>query len=309
MKISVAFIGGANRVTLAEKILKISKPHCDVSFFSLEKDEDFYPISSLAKVIATPKFQTQEFDEAILKFLNTHENPILIACMDAAVPTLAKYAGLTFGQSKIIGPTLEGAHIGLNKKETANFLKKQGIAQPKFFTTSTEPFTEKVIAKPQEGFGSRGITVFNKLSQVPNELFSTHIVQEFIQGEETTHDLYISQNHSFVAGSRDRLKVTAGEVDHCIARQPTKEEMAIFEKIAHSNLFFGPITIQTIKSEKEIYLIEINARFGGGVTASIEAGVPLVELLFTEGLNLSLPHRPIRNLIMKRARRDFYQYL
>ena len=122
-------------------------------------------------------------------------------------------------------------------------------------------------------------------------------------------DSYIASNGKVYASSRDRLAVIDGEVDHCVVRLPTDKEVSIFKKISDSGLFYGPITVQTINFNGDIFLIEINARFGGGVTASVAAGFPGIELLLFETFGIKMPHKEFKNLEMKRARRDFYRLL
>lgn len=304
---NILLLGGARRVTLAEQLRGILAEQ--VRFFSFEKDNGFYPISSIAEVIAAPKFNSSDFDIFLEKFLIENKCTVL-GCMDSAIPSIAKIAGHNYGGGKVIGPKIEGALISLNKKSTADFCEKQKIRHPKIFSSQNLlPVT--VIAKPVEGFGGKGIHVFN-----PGEheslagLWQTHIVQELIVGQETTHDLYITNDFQVYASSRDRLAVIDGEVDHCIVRLPEVDEMDLFNRIAASRLFIGPLTIQTFRTNSnEVVLIEINARFGGGVTASIAAGFPGMELFAFESFGISIPHRAFKPLEMKRARRDFYRFI
>nr|WP_241013783.1 ATP-grasp domain-containing protein [Pandoraea nosoerga] len=230
--------------------------------------------------------------------------------MDAAIPSIARLAGKDFGGGRIVGPSLQGAEISLNKALTSEFCEQVSIRHPRrYFSNLKEKIT--VIAKPIEGFGGKGIHILGPdQHHLLSGLESTHIIQELIRGAETTHDLYIDEKGNVHASSRDRLAVIDGEVDHCVVRQPRESEMAVFDKIARSGLFWGPLTVQTFQSDSgETVLIEINARLGGGVTASIAAGFPVIELFVEESFGISLPRREFRPLEMKRARRDFYRFI
>ena len=308
MNVSLLLLGGAKRVTLAEKLLSICHSFLQLDLYSMEKDSDFYPISSLAKIISGPSFSSPALKQALVDFISQYTNPIIIPCMDTAVSAVAALNGQSYGKTTIIGPTIEGAVVGLNKIATANFCEKTGVPYPTLFN-STKDIIGKAIAKPIEGYGSRDIHIYENPNQIDALIFNTHIVQQFIDGIETTHDLYITRGKSVIASSRERHFVTAGEVDDCLVRSPDEQEMAIFKKIAASNLFWGPLTVQTIKNDTGIFLIEINCRFGGGVTASIEAGVPLIENYIFEASGVNIPHREFKKLRMKRARRDFYQVI
>ncbi len=311
MKITVIMIGGARRVTLAEQFQMLLKSiDLNADFISLERDAGFYPISQMAKTVPAPKFLDPSFDDFLADLMGMYEYPLVIACMDAALPALSRFRGHKFGAANIVAPTKEGAAIALDKGLTAQFCQQYGILHPaRYFSNSEAVSRGKVIAKPVQGFGGKGIAIYDAIEQVDEALFQTHIVQQFVEGDETTHDLYITVDGKVWASSRDRLAVIDGEVDHCIVRHPTKGEMEIFNAIAATGQFRGPITVQTMKGQDGIYLIEINARFGGGATASIAAGFPGIELLIEETLGIRIPHRQFRNLEMKRARRDFYRFI
>jgi len=306
-RVNVMFVGGARRVTLAEQIRDLEKGMLDVEFISVERDESFYPISSIARVIAGPKFGTLEFDEFLYLLLKSG-NTIPIMCMDKPIPSLSKFRGMAFGTVTVVAHTLEGALTALDKRKTLEFCKSLDIKHPRVYNNLKE-INSKVIVKPIEGFGSRGIFTVDKVGKTHAHLLSTHIFQEFISGQETTHDLYIDSKGELYASSRDRLAVIDGEVDHCIVRKPYADEIEMFRKIAKSSLFWGPLTVQTIRSSQGCFLIEINARLGGGVTASIFAGFPVIELLLKESIGLDIPFRGLKKVEMRRARRDFYRIL
>lgn len=265
MTANIVLLGGARRVTLLEQIERIAENNgINIRFYSVEKDSSFYPISSFAEIIPGPKFNTIEFDEFLQQFNMENPNTIFIACMDAAIPSLANLAEKLGRDGHIVAPTLAGAEIALDKCLTSKFCLDHSIEHPlEIYPNST--FEGQVIAKPKQGFGGKGIHIFDNASCIPITLFETHIVQQYISGPETTHDVFLMDDGSFFAASRDRLAVIDGEVDHCIVREPTINEMSIFNKISDAKLFYGPITVQTINSDGRDYLIEINARLGGGL--------------------------------------------
>lgn len=306
-KITVIFLGGARRVTLGEQIRDIFLENdFEVSFISVERDEEFYPISSLAKVVKGPSFKEAEFPNWLEELYFSVEHGIIIPCMDAAIPAVAMLAEKCPG---LVISSFEGSKIALNKFETAKFSLEHSILHPSIFKC-TDSYEGKVIVKPIEGFGAKGISYFDRLTDVPKEFFQTHIVQQFVRGEEVTHDLYVTADGRYECSSRDRLSVIDGEVDHCIVRKSSINEKAMFSKIVQTNLFRGPITVQTIENDGKIFLIEVNARFGGGVTASIAAGFPGIEKLVEEYFNVKLKERVRYSMLeMKRARRDFYRLI
>jgi carbamoyl-phosphate synthase large subunit len=309
MENRLILLGGARRVTLAEQFKSVHAPIGELALFSFERDQAFYPISAHARVVAAPRFADPAFDAALTDFLIDHR-ALVVGCMDAAIPAIARLRERDFGGGRIVGHSEEGAAISLNKALTHDFCRRLGIPHPRRFPAEVDAGV-RLIAKPIEGFGGKGISVLEPgCDERARTLAADHIVQELLAGTETTHDLYVDRDGGVVSCSRDRLAVIDGEVDHCIVRESAADEAAIFRAIAASGLFWGPVTVQTFRTPaNEVVLIEINARLGGGVTASIAAGFPVLELFFEESLGVSLPRRQFSSLEMKRARRDFYRFL
>ena len=306
---SLLFLGGARRVTLAEQFVQLHAPLGELALFSFERDDAFYPISARAQVVAAPRFADATFDTTLEAFL-AEKRALAVACMDAAIPSLARLRGRDFGGGRIVAPTVEGAAIALDKARTHDFCRAAGIPHPRRFPSEIGA-ASRLIAKPVQGFGGKGIAMLEAGEEArATALAADHVVQELLAGAETTHDLYIDHQGGVSSCSRDRLAVIDGEVDHCIVRASATDEAAIFQAIAASGLFWGPVTVQTFRTPgNEVVLIEINARLGGGVTASIAAGFPIIELLLEESTDATLPRRQFRPLEMKRARRDFYRFL
>ena len=103
--------------------------------------------------------------------------------------------------------------------------------------------------------------------------------------------------------SRERLEVRWGEV----AKGKTIFDNNIIKnckKIVDNMDIVGPITVQCILEDNNIFFIEINARYGGGATLGFAAGVksPHWYLSIASEIELKLP--PIgsykRNLFLSR---------
>jgi predicted ATP-grasp superfamily ATP-dependent carboligase len=306
----IILLGGAKRATLVEQISELLKSiGQEVEFISIERDCSFYPISKYAEIIEGPSFQNDSFF-IFFESLIRKRNALPIGCMDESLKYIAKLRGKKYQGLTIVGHDEMATGICLDKRLTEKFCNNLNIQTPRTYNPGEIMDTDLII-KPARGFGGKGIIVCRKdeFFEVP-DYGSENVYQEKIDGVETTHDLYIDKHGDFVASSRDRLAVIDGEVDHCIVRQPVLEEKEIFKKIASTGLFWGPLTVQTFMTKNnDCLLIEINARLGGGVTASIAAGVPILEKYLAEAFELDFPVRPFRQLEMKRARRDFYKFI
>ncbi|NRT73714.1 ATP-grasp domain-containing protein [Clostridium beijerinckii] len=141
-----------------------------------------------------------------------------------------------------------------------------------------------LIIKPRDGMGSNGVYKVNNFSELKffKEYLKDGIVQEYINGEEYTVDVLVDLlgNPIYVI-PRKRLEVRAGEV---VKSSTVKDQRIINEtvkvieylnKLRNNDglALMGPLTIQFFKkNNRDIYLLEINPRFGGGVPLSFEAG-------------------------------------
>jgi carbamoyl-phosphate synthase large subunit len=106
------------------------------------------------------------------------------------------------------------------------------------------------------------------------------IVQQFISGIEYTVDVLADFAGQVLAVvPRERLEVRSGEVSKgkTVDRPDIMEQaVAIVEKLGA----IGPLTLQCMDTGSEIYWIEMNPRFGGGVPLAIQAGVDYPYILY-----------------------------
>lgn len=141
-----------------------------------------------------------------------------------------------------------------------------------------------LIIKPKDGMGSQNVFKINNIIELDffRKYVRNGIVQEFIEGQEYTVDVLTDLNgQPIYIVPRLRIEVRAGEV---VKSRSVYDEDIIEETIKLIKYLdscrdengiglLGPLTIQFFKTENgEIYLIEINPRFGGGVPLSFESG-------------------------------------
>ena len=111
---------------------------------------------------------------------------------------------------------------------------------------------------------------------------STHDIlsTEFIDGDEFTIDVLTDNNGQFMFAV-PRQRIISSNVSLC-GRVNMDDELIEYAKhIVQKFKFRGPINIQVIRSNKKIYMIEINPRISGTCILSIEAGFDLFKEQFT----------------------------
>lgn len=171
-----------------------------------------------------------------------------------------------------------------DKSKTYEFFKANNICCPKTYFKEGVPDNVKfpLIIKPFDGMGSSNVfKIKNKKElQFFIQYVENPIVQEFIEGTEFTIDVLCDLKGNVIFSiPRERIEVRAGEVSKSrtvknekIIRK-VKELCNKLNNIEENEFLIGPLTIQCILNKNnEVYFIEINPRFGGGVPLSFQAG-------------------------------------
>jgi len=171
-----------------------------------------------------------------------------------------------------------------DKWQTYNFFASCGINTPKTWieTNLPEEIRFPVFVKPRKGMGSRNAQRVDTLEQL---IFLTQqdvelLIQEYLPGKEFTLDILADLDGEVISVvPRERIEVRAGEVSksRTVYRKDLIEQgKYIVEKLGA----IGPVTVQCIDNGKDVYWIEVNPRFGGGVPLAIRAGVDYPLLLY-----------------------------
>lgn len=138
-----------------------------------------------------------------------------------------------------------------------------------------------IIVKPVDSYSSRGVkkvlnnaeleTAFYEAKNISRE--GNVVVEEFVEGEEVTVDVYVENGIAKVLTTSISDKVKGeGFVIHR-TRNPANISKEIYEKIEDTaqriatgfNLKDSPMLIQLITDGKRISVIEFCARTGGGI--------------------------------------------
>lgn len=235
-------------------------------------------------------FQVPRVDEAgylnsLLDICRTEKVDLLIPLfepefflLDAGRPAFAE-SGVCLLLSK-----REVLEICQDKWKTYHFFTSCGFKTPTTWLKDTLPnnVSFPVFIKPLNGMGSRGAQKVDTVEQLEFVLRQNIdlLIQEFIQGIEYTLDVLADLEGRVVSVvPRERLEVRAGEVSksRTVYRKDLIEQgKFIVEKLGA----IGPVTVQCIDNGKDVYWLEVNPRFGGGVPLAIQAGVDYPLLLY-----------------------------
>jgi carbamoyl-phosphate synthase large subunit len=191
-----------------------------------------------------------------------------------------------------------------DKFKYPELLKTINILTPKTFTSLDEALEEieienikfPLVLKPRWGTGSVSTSVvndkqdliyqYNKLSlglsetflesPVPEGYINQMIIQEFITGDEYGMDIINDLSGNYIQTFvKKKLGMRSGETDGAITIK-NKDYELIGYKIANMLKHIAILDVDFILTpESEVYIIDMNPRFGGGYPFTHQAGVNL----------------------------------
>lgn len=232
-----------------------------------------------------PQIGSDDYIEKIIDICNKENIRLIIPTIDTELMILANNKNYIENQTnaRLLVSDLSVIEICRNKINSQNFFEEKGFGVPKLIKNiNSNNFEFPVFIKPIDG--SSSINAFKVNNQKELEFFNSYIktpiVQELVSGKEYTIDVFLDFDSNIITVvPRQRLAVRSGEIskgkiikDRDIINDVIKL-MKVLKPIGH-------ITVQCIKTAKEIIYIEINPRFGGGAPMSIKAGADSCKNLF-----------------------------
>lgn len=247
-----------------------------------------------------PRVDADNYLEALLKICKDNSVSVVISLNDHELPVLAaaKEQFAAIGTTVIVSD-LSVIELCFDKTQTDSFAEKIGIKTPLTFT-SLESAIQAIEAgtldfplfvKPRWGSGSAGIERVESLTElklawelnniklvrwgvrVGDDQESGLLIQQALPGCEygvdIVNDLKGNYRATFV---KQKLGMRAGETDKAkTVNLPIFEEIG--QKISSALGHIGNVDCDFFVDGDDIYLLEINPRFGGGYPFSAEAGV------------------------------------
>lgn len=244
------------------------------------------------EAIGVPLAEDPAYVDATAEICRTHGVGLVVPTIDPELWPLAQARA----RLSAIGSTVavsEPAVIDIcrDKLRTAQFLASHGVPVPR-----TEPLTPDLrtrwrgpgVLKPRHGSAGRAITYIEDGEALPTEATEPMIVQERLEGEEWTINLYFDGRgrvRSIVP--HRRVQVRAGEVEKGVTGR-SAALMGIAERLAACLPGArGALCFQAIVDAAGVAKVfEINARFGGGYPLADHAGAHFAQWLIEERLGL-----------------------
>lgn len=163
------------------------------------------------------------------------------------------------------------------------------------------------IIKPVSGRSSQGIKIINSIEELKNFILfndvEDYIIQPFIEGDIIVTDVIRnSTSEDIVSISRKELlrnSTGAGTTVEILLDNRFNE---ISSRLVKELNIEGTVCIEYVLTKNdEIYLLEINPRFSGGIVFSYMAGYDFIKNHLNVFTNLEIEHQPnVSNLIIAR---------
>lgn len=246
--------------------------------------------------VITPLIYDKNYIPFLLEFCKEKQIKVIISLFDIDLLILAQNKELfkKHGITVIVSDE-KVVEICNDKWKTYEFCSRNNIAVPKTYLDITKEISYPVIIKPRWGMGSIGIyeaenfteleVLFQKCKKEIQRTYLKYetavdnehgvIIQEKLLGEEYGLDIINDLKGSFCGSVvRRKYAMRAGETD--CAAVVKNETIDIFaQKISCSLGHIGNLDVDIFVDDDKVFLLEMNARFGGGYPFSHLAGVNL----------------------------------
>ena len=272
------------------KVIAADKQHCAPAL----ADADI--------ALIVPNIYDKNYIPTLIDIIKKYDVKVIIPLNDLELPMLSdKREEIEQYGAKVIVSDARAIKISFDKWETVTFLNKIGLKSPKTFICIDEAkkAIEKgelhfpLVVKPRCGSASVGIEFVESVEELEMVYKLQHIrlkrtfladivsekclaqsilIQEKIGGCEYGMDVLNDFNGNYVNSFvRKKLSMRAGETDKAISVIDNRFNK-IGEIIGKNLKHIGNLDCDIFDHNGELYVLELNPRFGGGYPFSHEAG-------------------------------------
>lgn len=260
------------------------------------------------KSYVVPHVNDAEYIPTLLKIAKDEDVSMVISLFDIDLPYLAKAKELFKKNGiEIIISSEEVIDISNDKLHTYYFLKNNEFNTPVTLTTLEEAIhllnnndlIYPLFVKPRFGMGSIGVYKADNINELTffyiyvqkqiresylyklssENLDSMVLIQESILGKEFGIDILNDLEGNYVMSvAKEKLAMRSGETDISIVIE-NKQLSELSEKLSRKLGHIGNLDLDVLFDGNTYYILELNARFGGGFPFSYLAGADFPNML------------------------------
>lgn len=267
-------------------------------------------LAAADKGVVAPLIYSPDYIPFMLNYCAENGIGAIIPLFDVDVPVLAENRARfeEIGCLPIVAP-VEFARACSDKLSAARLLKAEGIRTPETYIGSGEYLAAIVegkerfpaFIKPRWGMGSIGLAkAYNEMELnvlcgvVQREVKDSYlryesssveadqsvIVQPSLLGKEYGMDVVCDLEGSYRGCVvRRKLAMRAGETDVAEIMEPDERFIELAQRLACISRHPGNMDVDVFDVDGDLFVLEMNARFGGGYPFSHAAGIDLPSAL------------------------------
>jgi carbamoyl-phosphate synthase large subunit len=243
-----------------------------------------------------PPCRDDAFIPAMLQLCEEHEIALVVPTIDTELPVLAAHRadfagiGTTVAVSGPETVRLSADKVLTNQWLSANDLPTVRQSTPAEVIADPSSWAFPVVAKPRRGSSSIGLRIVDAPADLSDLLADPdYVVEERALGDEFTIDVLVGRSGEVRdVVVRRRIEIRGGEVSKGVTvRDP--QVIALARELCQALPdAYGVLTVQLFvdPERRDMRVIEINPRFGGGFPLSWQAGARFPRWLLEEVLDL-----------------------
>lgn len=252
--------------------------------------------------ILVPSIYDDNYIDELKEIIIEHRITAVVSLNDLELPILAKHkTELETTGAKVIVSEEQVIDIAFDKVKTFKFLNKIGLKTPKTYTSLENAFTAidngqlhyPLVVKPRWGSASIGIdfpesaeelklafqlqhiklkkSILNTVSE--QDIDHAILIQEKLDGREFGMDIVNDLDGNYYGTFvREKLNMRSGETDKAVSVIDQRFE-SIGKTISDHLKHIGSLDCDVFIANNQLYVLELNPRFGGGYPFSHEAGI------------------------------------
>lgn len=251
--------------------------------------------------LQVPAIYSEDYIPSLLKIVKENHINCVISLNDLELPILSEHKKqIEALGARVIVSDEEAIKIAFDKWETVKFLEANGLKSPKTFidlnlakqAIASGNLKFPLVIKPRWGSASIGIDFPEDMEELElayklqtirlkrtilaeaskEDIDHAILIQEKIPGKEYGMDVLNDFEGNYVGTFvREKLQMRSGETDKAVS--VIDERFEKIGKIIGENLkHTGNLDCDVFEHNGELYVLELNPRFGGGYPFSHEAG-------------------------------------
>lgn len=259
------------------------------------------------KSYISPMIYEETYIPFLLEICKKEKINILVSLFDIDLPILAynrdKFENLGV---KLILSDLSIIEVCNDKYKMNKFLKNNffdtiytGLSIEDEYIKNNISSEKKFILKPRWGMGSLGIYISDEYEEAKyfykkirkdidksylryeakQDIENSILIQELIEGKEYGLDIVNDLEGNYITTIvKEKLAMRSGETDIAkIVHFPLLEDFG--KRIADKTRHIANMDLDLILNDKGIFVIDMNARFGGGYPFTHKSGVNIVKII------------------------------